>query len=159
MKLNELLDNLDQLIREEHLDHKEHVEQEKPKKKKPSFGSRVSGVIVKFVRAVVSAPFVLIGSFIRNELMHALKKDLKKLTVFAALGLLLVFVTGVLWFSVSVYLFFHYIEREGLTPLYAVEKLLIWQAGGIAILVVVMVWIKRSFKTKGLMQRLGQTKY
>ena len=111
MKLNELLDNLDQLIREEHLDHKEHVEQEKPKKKKPSFGSRVSGVIVKFIRAVVSAPFVLIGSFIRNELMHALKGS-EKLTVFAALGLLLVFVTGVLWFSISVYLFFHYIERE-----------------------------------------------
>ena len=166
MNINELLDRLDELFHSHHPDtqsketQRKEAENNKSEEKKNSSSliARTGKLITGFVRTVMGAPILFMTSFVKNELAHALKRDFKFLGLFSIISGLIVMALSIFWFTFSAYMALYMVEERGLTWHQSIGWVMVWQLVAVLILVLIAIWIYRSFKTSGLLKRLGKTK-
>lgn len=166
MNINELLDRLDEIFHPHHPEtqsketQSEEAEKNNSQEKKSSSSliARAGKLITGFVRTVMGAPILFMTSFVKNELAHALKRDFKFFGLLSLVSALIVMALSIFWFTFSAYMALYMVEERGLTWHQSLGWVMVWQLVAVVILLLVAIWIYRSFKTSGLLKRLGKTK-
>lgn len=165
MNINELLDRLDEIFHPHHPEYSteeaktgEAKKETEAKRSSSSLIARVGKLVTGFVRTVMGAPILFMTSFVKNELAHALKRDLKFFGLLSLITGLIVMGLSIFWFTFSVYMGFYLVEEQGMTWHRALGWIMVWQLVVVVILLLVALWIYHSFKTSGLLKRLGKTK-
>jgi len=163
MNIIELLDRLDEIFHPHHPESENQQSQEatndtsKEKKDTSSLIARAGKLITGFVRTVMGAPILFMTSFVKNELAHALKRDFKYFGLLAIVSGLIVMALSIFWFTFSAYMALYMVEEQGLTWHQSLGWVMVWQLVAVAVLLILAIWIYHSFKTSGLLKRLGKT--
>ncbi|MDA8595376.1 hypothetical protein N9L20_02745 [Flavobacteriaceae bacterium] len=155
MNINELLDRLDEIF---HPVSQESTEKKSDTPHPSSLIAKVGKLITTFVRTVIGAPILFMTSFVKNELIHAFKRDLKFFGLLSLVAILIVMALSIFWFTFSAYMALYMVEEQGLTWHQSLGWVMVWQLAAVGVLFLIAVWIYHSFKTSGLLKRLGETK-
>ncbi len=151
MKVNELLDELDQVFQNEG-----KTELKENEKKEPLF-SRAGKLVTKFFRTTIGVPIHFVSSFIKNELVHTIQKDAKQLFYLFAVGSVFLLFLSVLWLSAVTYFVIYSVENFDWTYLKAISYAILIQAVVLIILFAITYRIYKTFKTKKLIKRIGNS--
>ncbi|MBB3187173.1 hypothetical protein [Microbacter margulisiae] len=88
----------------------ENASDEPKARKKYSFRS-VMSLLFSFVIDAIKIPFLWTARFLKQELIHAIKKDLQNMALIGLLLIILLIFFAVLWFSVSVLIGVFFYEK------------------------------------------------
>jgi len=155
MNINELLDRLDEIF---HPVTEQATEKKSDTPHTSSLIAKAGKLITTFIRTVIGAPILFMTSFVKNELLHAFKRDLKFFGLLSLISMLIVMAISLFWFTFSAYMALYMVEEQGLTWHQSLGWIMVWQLVLVISLVFVAIWIYKSFKTSGLLKRLGETK-
>ena len=151
MKVNELLDELDQVFQSEGATELKEGEIKEP------LLSRAGKLVTKFFRTAIGAPIHFVSSFIKNELVHSIQKDAKHLFYLFAVGTVFLLFLSVFWLSTVAYFVVYSVDHFDWTYLKAISYAILIQAIVLLILFAITFRIYKTFKTKKLIKRIGNS--
>ncbi len=151
MKVNELLDELDQVF------HSDGTTELKEGEQKEPLLSRAGKLVTKFFRTAIGAPIHFMSSFVKNELVHSIQKDAKQLFYLFAVGSVFLLFLSVFWLSAVSYFVVYSVDNFEWTYLQAIGYAILIQVIVLLILSIILYRIYKTFKTKKLIKRIGNS--
>lgn len=112
MKAEDLLEKIEKIIEENELklDSKTEVLSDKEKVNRNPF-ARVLLLVTSYILEILRSPFKLVATYLKNELISAVKKDMVLYMLMGLLmGILFVFFS-VIWLTISILIGVYYFEN------------------------------------------------
>ncbi len=108
MEIDEILNKIESIVNDKTLNFSDNKSE---KQTNNNSAKEMFYLILRFILSVIKAPFTLIAKYLKNEIVHAVKKDAKLYTlIIGMMGMLFIFFT-VLWLFISVAVGVYYFEN------------------------------------------------